>query len=118
MQDYTARIVKDNHDLGAIVDQLLQPDVSEEGQLELEEGRQALVKRLGMVNQSQKCHNELLARSYAAEAGVPLDLIKMHGNWSSESYLLYVRIPLSMKLKAPQLVAEAVSLSFYGSFGL
>ncbi|XP_077999222.1 uncharacterized protein LOC144452084 [Glandiceps talaboti] len=41
----------------------------------------------------------------AFEAGVPTDLIKLHGDWRSEAYTSYIRVPLQARLSVSKCMA-------------
>ena len=38
--------------------------------------------------------------SFAFQSGVPVQLIKMLGDWKSDSVLLYLTVPLSIRLQS------------------
>ena len=46
--------------------------------------------------------------SYAFRAGIPIELIKMMGDWKSNSVLLYLTVPLSICLHSTNLVSKHI----------
>ncbi|XP_077989286.1 uncharacterized protein LOC144443618 [Glandiceps talaboti] len=44
--------------------------------------------------------------SLAYAAGVPTELIKMHGDWRSDAYTNYVKVPLSARLAVTRCMAQ------------
>ena len=47
--------------------------------------------------------------SHAFQAGVPVELIKMLGDWKSDSVQLYLTVPLQVRLMTANLVSKSVS---------
>ena len=48
--------------------------------------------------------------SYAFQAGIPLELkIKILGDWKSNAVLLYLTVPLNIRIKASQLISQHIS---------
>ena len=46
--------------------------------------------------------------SYAFQAGIPIELIKMMEDWKSNSVLLYLTVPLSIRLRSTNLVSKHI----------
>ena len=46
--------------------------------------------------------------SYAFQAGIPLKLIKILGDWKSNAVLLYLTVPLNIRIKASQQISQHV----------
>ena len=47
--------------------------------------------------------------THAFQAGVPVELIKMLGDWKSDSVQLYLTVPLQVRLMTANLVSKSVS---------
>ena len=47
--------------------------------------------------------------SFALEAGVPLDVISIMGDWKSDSVFLYLHMPLGQRLSAQRVIASHIS---------
>ena len=47
--------------------------------------------------------------SYAFQAGIPLELIKVLGDWKSNAVLLYLTVPLNIRIKASQQISQHIS---------
>lgn len=47
--------------------------------------------------------------TFAFECGLPMEIIKMQGDWRSDAYLRYVRVEWDMKVKAARGIAEGLS---------
>ncbi len=60
-----------------------------------------MLKRVGMDMSSYSGHSfrfdEVI---WAFESGVPAELIKLQGDWLSDVYLGYVRLPLMTRMQA------------------
>ena len=46
--------------------------------------------------------------SFAFQSGVPVELIKMLGDWKSDAVLLYLTVPLSIRLQSINMMSKAV----------
>ena len=46
--------------------------------------------------------------SFAFQAGVPIELIKMLGDWHSDAVLLYLTVPLTIRLQSVNVIAKAI----------
>ena len=46
--------------------------------------------------------------SFAFQSGVPVELIKMLGDWKSDSVLLYLTVPLSIRLRSANVMSEKI----------
>ena len=46
--------------------------------------------------------------SYPFQAGIPIELIKMMGDWKSDSVLPYLTVPLSIRLHSINLVSNNI----------
>ena len=44
--------------------------------------------------------------SFAYEAGLPIDMIKLIGDWKSDAVLLYLTVPLKMRLHSNNILTE------------
>ena len=47
--------------------------------------------------------------SFALEAGIPLDVIAVMGDWKSDALYLYLHMPLSQRLQAQRTLAFSLS---------
>ena len=48
--------------------------------------------------------------SFALEAGIPLDVISIMGDWKSEAVYLYLQMPVSQRISAQQQIASYLSV--------
>jgi len=46
--------------------------------------------------------------SFAFQAGIPVELIKILGDWHSDTVLLYLTVPLTIRLQSVILLAKAI----------
>ena len=46
--------------------------------------------------------------SFAFRAGLPLELIKILGDWRSDAVLLYLTVPLSIRLESVNVIANTI----------
>ena len=46
--------------------------------------------------------------SFAFSCGIPIELIKMLGDWKSDAVLLYLTVPLDIRIKASNLIAKSI----------
>lgn len=70
---------------------------------------QELISAVGLNTKLYSLHS--LRRggaTFARLAGVSTDLIKMHGDWKSNCYELYIKIPLSQRLSLTQDMAKLI----------
>ena len=50
--------------------------------------------------------------SFAYQAGVPIELIKVLGDWRSDAVLLYLTIPLTIRLQSINLLTKSILSTF------
>lgn len=49
--------------------------------------------------------------SFALEAGIPLDVISIMGDWKSDAVYLYLQMPVSQRLSAQHQLASYLSIN-------
>ena len=45
---------------------------------------------------------------FAFSSGIPIELVKMLGDWKSDAVLLYLTVPLDIRIKASNLIAKSI----------
>ena len=71
---------------------------------------QTFLSSFGLVSSQYGSH--LFRRggaSFALEAGIPLDVIAVMGDWNSDALYLYLHMPLSQRLQAQRILAFSLS---------
>ena len=66
-----------------------------------------VLKALGLPASDYACHSfRRGGASFAFQAGLPVDLIKILGDWHSDAVLLYLTVPLSVGLHSVNTIAK------------
>ena len=63
----------------------------------------------GLPAKDYACHSFHEGKaSFAFQAGIPVELIKILGDWHSDTVLLYLTVPLTIRLQSVILLAKAI----------
>ncbi len=63
--------------------------------------------RIGVDSSSYGSHSfRRGGASFAFESGVPIELIKVMGDWKSDAVLLYLTVPLNLRIHATKMIAH------------
>ena len=69
----------------------------------------AILSVLGLPAKEFACHSfRRGGASFAFQAGVPVELIKMLGDWHSDAVLLYLTVPLSVRIESVNVMAKSI----------
>ena len=73
----------------------------------------AILQSLNLPAKDYACHSFRRGgggggASFAFQAGVPIELIKMLGDWLSDAVLLYLTVPLTIRLQSVNVIAKAI----------
>ncbi|XP_078360978.1 uncharacterized protein LOC144645323 [Oculina patagonica] len=72
----------------------------------------AILQALGLSARDYACHSfRRGGASFAFQAGLPIDLINILGDWHSDAVLLYLTVPLSVRLESINIIAKYLSTS-------
>ena len=64
---------------------------------------------LGLPARDYACHSfRRGGASFAFQAGLPVELIKIFGDWHSDAVLLYLTVPLSVRLESINVIAKVI----------
>ena len=64
---------------------------------------------LGLPARDYACHSfRRGGASFAFQAGLPVELIKILGDWHSDAVLLYLTVPLSVRLESINVIAKVI----------
>ena len=68
-----------------------------------------ILHSLGLQAKDYACHSfHRDGASFAFQAGIPVELIKILGDWHSDTVLLYLTVPLTIRLQSVNLLAKAI----------
>ena len=68
---------------------------------------------VGQPARDYACHSfRWGGKSFAFQAGLPVKVIKILGDWHSDAVLLYLTVPLSVRLESINVIAKVI-LSFH-----
>ena len=68
-----------------------------------------ILHSLGLPAKDYACHSfRKGGASFAFQAGIPVELIKILGDWHSDTVLLYITVPLTIRLQSVILLAKAI----------
>ena len=68
-----------------------------------------ILEALGLPAKDYACHSfRRGGASFAFRAGLPVELIKILGDWHSDAVLLYLTVPLSVRLESVNIIAKTV----------
>ena len=68
---------------------------------------------VGLPAKDYSCHSfQWGGESFAFQAGLPVKVIKILGDWHSDAVLLYLTVPLSVRLESINVIAKVI-LSFH-----
>ena len=75
------------------------------------------LQALGYSPQDNVCHSfHRGGASFAYQIWVPLELIKMLGDWKSDSVVLYLAAPLNIRLQAINLISKSILTDIEASY--
>lgn len=69
----------------------------------------AVLQALSLPASDYACHSfRRGGASFAFHAGLPVELIKILGDWHSDAVLLYLTVPLSVRLQSVNIIAKTI----------